>query len=58
MLARHRLVDADRLNRFVDDYVKGRHARWLAAWVALSTEAWLRARADQTFTTAGEEAAA
>lgn len=58
MLAGQRLVDADRLNRFVDDYVEGRHARWLAAWVALSTEAWLRARADQTFTTGEEEAAA
>ncbi len=57
MLAELGLVDAARLDRFMEDYGAGRNARWLGAWLAFSTEAWLRARRDLSFTP-GEEVAA
>ena len=58
MLAELGLVDAPRLDRFMDDYFAGRTASWLGAWLAISTEAWLRARADISFTLEHEEVAA
>lgn len=58
MLAELGLVDVGRLDRFLDDYFDGRHASWLGAWLVLSTEAWLRARCDVSFTSDDLEAAA
>jgi asparagine synthase (glutamine-hydrolysing) len=58
MLAELGLVDVGRLDRFLDDYFDGRHASWLGAWLVLSTEAWLRARCDVSFTSDDQEAAA
>ncbi len=58
MLAELGLVDVGRLDRFMDDYFDGRHSSWLGVWLVLSTEAWLRARSDVSFTSDDQEAAA
>ncbi len=58
MLAELGLVDVGRLDRFLEDYFDGRNASWLGAWLVLSTEAWLRARSDVSFTSDDQEAAA
>jgi asparagine synthetase B (glutamine-hydrolysing) len=58
MLAELGLVDGARVDRFLDDYFEGRSAAWLGAWLALSTEAWLRARSGMSFTSVDQEAAA
>jgi asparagine synthetase B (glutamine-hydrolysing) len=52
------VVDRARLDRFMDEYFAGRNARWLQAWAAISTEAWLAARAEMSFTPETQEAAA
>jgi hypothetical protein len=57
-LAERGLVDKARLNRFMDEYFAGRNALWLQAWVAMSTEAWLAARAAMSFTPERQEVAA
>ena len=44
MLRELGLVDGGRLDRFMGAYFEGRNQLWSSAWVALSTEAWLRAR--------------
>jgi asparagine synthetase B (glutamine-hydrolysing) len=58
MLADLGLVDVGRLDRFAEDYFDGRNASWLGVWLVLSTEAWLRARSDVSFTSDDQEAAA
>ena len=58
MLAELGLVDAGRLERFLEDYFDGRNSSWLGAWLVLSTEAWLRARSDVSFTSNDQEAIA
>jgi asparagine synthase (glutamine-hydrolysing) len=58
MLAELGLVDVGRLDRFLEEYFDGRHSSWLGVWLALSTEAWLRARADVSFMPAYQEATA
>lgn len=58
MLAELGLVDVGRLDRFLEDYFDGRNASWLGVWLVLSTEAWLRARSDVSFTSDDQEAAA
>ena len=58
MLAELGLVDVGRLDRFLEDYFDGRNSSWLGAWLVLSTEAWLRARSDVSFTSDDQEAAA
>jgi asparagine synthase (glutamine-hydrolysing) len=52
------LIDAARLDRFMDEYFAGRNGLWLQAWTAMSTEAWLAARAEMSFTPERQEAAA
>jgi len=44
MLADLGLVDAEGLDRFMGDYFDRRHASWRPVWLAMATEAWLRAR--------------
>jgi asparagine synthase (glutamine-hydrolysing) len=58
MLAELGLVDAAGLARFLEAYFAGRSSAWLGAWLALSTEAWLRARSGLSFTSVEQEAAA
>jgi hypothetical protein len=58
MLADLGLVDATGLDRALEAYFEGRSARWLGTWLALSTEAWLRARAGLSFTSVDQEVAA
>jgi asparagine synthetase B (glutamine-hydrolysing) len=58
MLAELGLIDVSRLDRFLEDYFDGRNASWLGVWLVLSTEAWLRARSDVSFTSDDQEAAA
>lgn len=58
MLAELGLVDVGRLDRFLEGYFAGRNSSWLGAWLVLSTEAWLRARSDVSFTSDDQEAAA
>jgi len=58
MLREFGLVDARRLETFLGDYFDGRHADWLGAWLAISTESWLRARSGLSFTSVDQEAAA
>jgi len=52
------LVDVGRIGRFMEDYFAGRNARWLHAWLVLSTEMWLRARSGISLTSEEREAAA
>ena len=57
-LAELGLVDQARLELFLAEYFAGRNARWFQAWAAMSTEAWLAARAEMSFTPEKQEAAA
>jgi asparagine synthetase B (glutamine-hydrolysing) len=58
MLAELGLVDVGHLDRFLEDYFDGRNSSWRGAWLVLSTEAWLRARSDVSFTSHDQEATA
>ncbi len=58
MLADLGLVDARRLGCFMDDYFEARNSSWLHAWLALSTEMWLRARSATSFPSGEQEAVA
>lgn len=58
MLRELGLVDGGRLDRFMDAYFDGDNGLWFSAWVALSTEAWLRARSAMSFPSVEQEAAA
>jgi asparagine synthase (glutamine-hydrolysing) len=55
MLADLGLVDAGRLDRYVREYFEGRHAHWRRVWIAITTEAWLRARAAAQLTSRAQE---
>jgi asparagine synthase (glutamine-hydrolysing) len=58
MLAQLGLVDAARLERFLEAYFEGRTRAWLGTWLALSTEAWLRARSGLAPASIDQEAVA
>jgi asparagine synthetase B (glutamine-hydrolysing) len=49
------LVDPDCLDRLMADYFDGRHESWRPVWLAMATEAWIRARSGMQLTARQQE---